>query len=508
LRRSRGPLQFRAMFDLRTAAAALILACSLTGAAEAAEPTWVPSGMTTYTHQDAAAVALPGGESALLISGLHWTGSGFDEQTVERYDLASNRWTPVARVPEPHRGAGAVALRDGRVFVAGGWHYPEGDIAAAALYSPATDSWAPAEPMNAGRSPRLVLLDSGKVLAVAGSWTAGLSEVYDPATGHWSSIPGGGPSRLRPGVAKLRDGRVLVAGGDGLSEEYASAELYDPATDTWTPVAPMHEVRRNPLAATLPDGRVLVAGGYRFASPESTAASGTYEIYNPADNTWTTPAKLSRPRANDARMVTLSDGRLVITGGYNALQIGALGGEQSTADIYDPRTGTWTETAPAFDHRAQHVAVALRDDSVLLAGGAFDTRRSERLVFPVPDPPQNPVRTPEADATPTPTPGSVPPPVSNPRPKAVLSAASRLRAKRGVVTVKVRCAGPGVCVERLTLRVRRGRTLARADVSVAAGKSRTVRLKLSSADRRRLAKRSTKVVLTLGSTTRNATLRV
>jgi hypothetical protein len=270
----------------------------------------------------------------------------------------------------------------------------------------------------------------------------------------------------------------------------------------------MHEARTNPLAATLPDGRVLVAGGYRMAAPESTAVSGTFEIYNAADNSWTTPANLSRPRANDARMVTLSDGRLVISGGFNSDQTGTFSGEQNTADVYDPQTGTWTETPPAFDHRSQHVAVALHDDSMLLAGSTFDTRRTERLVFPTPDPPQGPVVTPEPNAAPTPTPPSVSPPRTNPRPKAVLSAASRLRAKQGVVAVKVRCASVGVCAERLTLRVRRGRTLARVNVSVAAGAARTIRLRLTKADRRKLAKRTTKVTLTLGSTTRNATLRV
>ena len=87
-------------------------------------------------------------------------------------------------------------------------------------------------------------------------------------------------------------------------------------------------------------------------------------------------------------------------------------------------------------------------------------------------------------------------------------APSSLRAKRGAVTVKVRCAGPGVCADRLTLRVRGGRTLARTDVTLAPGKTRAVRLSLSKTDRRRLAERATKVTLTLGPITRNATLRV
>jgi len=503
------------MLRTRAVAAALILFCWLgTAAAEAAGPSWLTTGPTAYSHMDAAAVALPGGDSALIIGGLHWTGTTHDAQLVERYDRASDRWTTMTRLAEPRRSSEAIALRDGRVLVAGGWNYPAGAVATADLYSPETDTWSAAEPMDGPRSSlRLVLLDDGKALAVGGGY-GGLSEIYDPSSGHWSSGLRTGMPRSLPAVAKLADGRVLAAGGYGTWDEYASAELYDPATGTWTPIAPMHAVRVNAVAATLPDGRVLVAGGYQRSTPASAyAPADTFEIYDPADDTWTTPARLSRPRTNNARMVTLSDGRLVITGGYNAAG-SPYEGEQNTADIYDPRTGTWTETPPAGASRSQHVAIALRDDSVLVAGGTFDQRTSERLVFPAPPTPptpepQNP--TPTADAVPTPTADAVPPPRIDPlpvRPKSVLSAAARLRAKRGAVTVKVRCAGPGVCAERLTLRVRGGRTLARTDVTVAPGKTRTVRLMLSKADRRRLAKRATKVTLTLGPTTRNATLRV
>ncbi len=146
---------------------------------------------------------------------------------------------------------------------------------------------------------------------------------------------------------------------------------------------------------------------------------------------------------------------------------------------------------------------------MLVADGVSEERVSERLVVPRP----TPTPTPSATATPdpaSPTPHVDPAPRLDPlppRPRSTLSAPSRLKAVHGVVTVKVRCEGPGICAERLTLRVRGGRTLARADVSVKPGATSTVRLKLSMADRRRFAKRTAKVVLTIGTTTRDATLR-
>ena len=55
----------------------------------------------------------------------------------------------------------------------------------------------------------------------------------------------------------LQTGKVLVAGGEGLT----NAELYDPATGTWTDTGSMSTVRYLHTATLLPNGKALVAGG-------------------------------------------------------------------------------------------------------------------------------------------------------------------------------------------------------------------------------------------------------
>jgi hypothetical protein len=76
---------------------------------------------------------------------------------------------------------------------------------------------------------------------------------------------------LRTGhvALRLRDGRVLVAGGSGgaLNDRIASAEVFDPATNTFGPVGPMAGPRQGDatyvgfVGTLLPDGRALVVGG-------------------------------------------------------------------------------------------------------------------------------------------------------------------------------------------------------------------------------------------------------
>jgi hypothetical protein len=151
---------------------------------------------------------------------------------------------------------------------------------------------------------------------------------------------------------------------------------------------------------------------------------------------------------------------------------------------------------------------------VLVTAGFGSGTSSERLVFTEvaePTPTLTPTPTPTPTFAATPTPDPVPPPKLDPlpvAPKFVLSVPARVTAKRGVLALKVRCTGPGVCHDRLTLRVRGGRTLARANVELAAGEAKTVRLTLSRKERRRLAGKTTKVTITLGTTNRQATMKL
>src|SRR5204862_7097506 len=72
------------------------------------------------------------------------------------------------------------------------------------------------------------------------------------------------------------NGKVLVAGGSN-SGYLTSAELYDPATGTWTTTGSLATARGFHTATLLPNGKVLVAGGYIYPSPLASAV-----VYDPA----------------------------------------------------------------------------------------------------------------------------------------------------------------------------------------------------------------------------------
>src|SRR5947209_8060448 len=73
------------------------------------------------------------------------------------------------------------------------------------------------------------LLSSGKVLVSGGfngSYLSG-AELYDPATGSWSSTGSLTTARREHTATLLPSGKVLVSGGLGSSGSLSSAELYD-----------------------------------------------------------------------------------------------------------------------------------------------------------------------------------------------------------------------------------------------------------------------------------------
>src|SRR4029078_4021428 len=68
-----------------------------------------------------------------------------------------------------------------------------------------------------------------------------------------------GAARYSHTATLLQNGKVLVAGGFN-SSFLATAELYDPATGTWTTTGNLNTARNLHTATLLPNGKVLVVG--------------------------------------------------------------------------------------------------------------------------------------------------------------------------------------------------------------------------------------------------------
>jgi S-formylglutathione hydrolase FrmB len=208
------------------------------------------------------------------------------------------------------------------------------------------------------------LLADGRVL-LAGGFDAS-AELYDPKTGAFTTAGTLGAVLISHTATLLADGRVLIAGGTAGDKTVAWAMLFDPKTGTFSPTGSMATPRRAAAATLLADGRVLIAGGDRnpliSASPAPLASA---ELYDPKSGTFSQIGSMTAPRMAAASAL-LADGRVLVTGGSPN---GSL--SLASAEIYDPRTGTFSATGSMGTVRSRHTATSLPDGRVLVAGG-FD----------------------------------------------------------------------------------------------------------------------------------------
>lgn len=220
-----------------------------------------------------------------------------------------------------------------------------------------------------------VRLADGTVLVAGGHQgpERSAAELYLPGSGTWAATGSMIAARRGHTATLLPDGRVLVAGGSTPEFAVATAELYDPRTGTWTATGSMLEPRTFHTATLLDDGTVLVAGGTPEAPDGRSLASA--ELYDPRTGSWTAVGSMHDRRAAHAATLLL-DGRVLVVGGDDVREHTRVG--LTSAELYDPRTGAWLETGSTHGQYSLHDAILMPYGQVLVAQGwSFDAPSAE-----------------------------------------------------------------------------------------------------------------------------------
>lgn len=270
-------------------------------------------------------------------------------------------------------------------------------------------------PLNTARARHTaVTLDAGRLLVLGGFDAAGKplasAELWDTSQGRWTQGPPMRVARIAPAAVLLADGRVMVAGGmDARGRALGSVELRDPATGVWSFGPPLLRPLLDPVATRLPAGSVLLVGGtadamqpiveaqlWQVGSGQSDPAgqwvpagthgwSGAPDAHNAvqalgapdgsvrlfaATNIlrWTPGETAPRTRPiYGERMrfaaAALDATHVLVSGG---MQGGAF---LDVAEIYDTRTGRFTQAGRMHQARHSHTALALGDGRTVVAGG-------------------------------------------------------------------------------------------------------------------------------------------
>ena len=180
----------------------------------------------------------------------------------------------------------------------------------------------------------------------------------------------------------LSDGRVLIVGGEDSDGRWlASAEIWDPATGAFTATGSLAEARSRHTATLLPDHRVLIIGGRGGSFWDEYVGLTSAEIWDPVTGTFSPAGSLGTGRS-DHTATLLPDGDVLVVGSAR------FPGEPGlvSAELWDHATGAFRSTGSLSAGRAAHTATLLSDGRVLVVGGYGLSGESAAMAAEIWDP--------------------------------------------------------------------------------------------------------------------------
>ncbi len=287
----------------------------------------------------------------------------------------------------------ATRLQDGTVIIAGG--YDEGakgkwlPVSHAHRYDPKTNRITPIANMKTPRGGHVAIrLKDGKVLVHGGNGRTGnnYDDLFAPQSGVWSSGPYSEFHPTSGTIIRVASGKILMIDGSGKDNDRRwcswAVDQYeykpgDPGR--WShPFAV--KPRRCLMSATLLDSdRILLAGGSDYWTEN---LSRLLQVLDPASGkVETLKAGLLRPRFYQ-KTVRLSDGRVLLTGGYytkmntsnpNPMDHINEWRFEDSMEIFDPASGQTRMASLGGMGTVGHTVTKMPDGAVLFIGGADAT---------------------------------------------------------------------------------------------------------------------------------------
>jgi N-acetylneuraminic acid mutarotase len=242
--------------------------------------------------------------AAARVGGFAYVAGGFEKKgnattaAVERYDIRRDRWKQVRPMPFGLNHA-AAAAHGGRLYVSGGYRAArslEQPTRVLLEYDPKRERWRRLTPAPTPRAAHALAVIGDRLYAAGGANSSGslnTLEIYDFERRRWLRGPSfPGPRRNHTtGVAS--GGRFYVLAGRD-SSNYAAAERYNPRTRRWARMPSLRTARGGIAGVRLRDGRIVVFGGENLTPGGTTIRP--VELFNPRTRRWRSLPGMRTPR--------------------------------------------------------------------------------------------------------------------------------------------------------------------------------------------------------------------
>lgn len=307
----------------------------------------------------------------------------------QSYDVTSNSQSSfmVSNTMHDMFCPGINSLADGRLMIDGG-----STDASTTIYDPASNTFSRAADMKMGRGYQSsVTLSDGRAFTIGGSWNGGIGgqngvpmkdgEVYDPSSNQWTPLPGAlvapmlttydkegafrtdnhawlwawsGGSVLQAGPSKNMNWYTTSASG-----AVTAAGTRNAANDQMCGVNVMYTT-----------GKIFGAGGSQSYDDSPGLKAAHIVTINGVNRTATVQQLpdmwYGRMYANS---VVLPNGQVFISGGQTYGKVFRDTNSVLQAEIWDPKTNTFTLVGAAAVPRNYHSVSLLMPDGRVMSGG-------------------------------------------------------------------------------------------------------------------------------------------
>lgn len=292
------------------------------------------------------------GPAAVSVSGLQ---SHYGNKHAEIYDYQTNTWSAAPNMTHGRYYGSAITLGTGEVLTVGGYNENGGNNPQIEIYKDgqgfrtltgATTSRFP------DWYPNIYQLSNGLVFGA----NPGKRTFFLDPTGQgriWQGPSMNYPRRYDGASVMYAPDQILAVGGDaapgsppagGIAKQITNTaetiNLNSP-NPTWQYTGSMHQPRYLLNATLLPDGTVLATGGTSQPDdPNGNALKGAVysaELWNPKTGQWTQMSSMQVPRLYHSTAILLPDARVLVAGGGEPQSTGEpIGTYHDTMQIFSP----------------------------------------------------------------------------------------------------------------------------------------------------------------------------